>query len=125
MYHVPLDFHCIYGCSDERGENGYEEEGKDRRLPGLLYADELVLCGESKEGLRAMVGCLVEVSRRRCLNVNAGKSWVMVLGEEDGLECEVLMNGMQLEHMLELKYLGCVLDKSGTDEAESFKKVMS
>ena len=26
MYHVPLAFQCIYGCSDERGENGDGEE---------------------------------------------------------------------------------------------------
>ena len=29
VYHVPLDFQCIYGCSNERGENGDEEEGNE------------------------------------------------------------------------------------------------
>ena len=33
--------------------------------PGFLYADKLVPCGESEEDLRAMVGRLVEVCRRR------------------------------------------------------------
>ena len=28
------------------------EDGKEWRLPGLLYANDLVLCGESKEDLR-------------------------------------------------------------------------
>ena len=69
---------------DERGENGYEEEGREWILPGLLYADDLVLCGEL-EDLRAMVGCFVEVCRKD-LKVNAGKSRVMVLGGEEGLE---------------------------------------
>ena len=27
------------------------------------------------------------------------------------------MNGIQLKHMSEIKYLGCVLDESDTDEA--------
>ena len=31
------------------------KEGKEWRLPGLFYADHLVLCGESEENLRAMV----------------------------------------------------------------------
>ena len=53
---------------------------------GLLYADDLVLCGESEEDLRAMVGWFAEVCRRRGLKVNAGKSKVMVLNEEEGLE---------------------------------------
>ena len=30
------------------------------RLPGLLYVDDSVLCGESEEELRAMVGCVGE-----------------------------------------------------------------
>ena len=53
-------------------------------MPGLLYADYLVLCSESEEDLRAMVGRFAEVSRRRGLKVNAGKSKVMVLGGEEG-----------------------------------------
>ena len=36
------------------------------RLPGLLYADDLVLCGESEEDLlRAMMGWFAEACRRR------------------------------------------------------------
>ena len=42
----------------------------------------------------------------------------MVLDEEGGLKCEVTVDGIRLEHVLEFKYLGCVLDESGTDEAE-------
>ena len=48
-------------------------------MPGLLYADDLVLYGESEEDLRATVGRFIEVCRRR----------VMLLGREEGLECEV------------------------------------
>ena len=62
----------------------FQEEGRESRLPGLMYADNLVLCGESEEDLRAIVGCFVEVCRRRGLKVNAGKSKVMVLGGEEG-----------------------------------------
>ena len=32
------------------------KEEREWRLPGLLYANDLVLCGESEEDLRAMVG---------------------------------------------------------------------
>ena len=35
------------------------EDGREWRLPGLLYADDLVLCGESEEDLRTMVGSFV------------------------------------------------------------------
>ena len=78
-------------------------------MPGLLYADDLVLCGELGEDLRVMVGWFAEVCRRG-LKVNAGRSKVMVLNGEEGLECEVHVDGIRLEHVSEYKYLGCLLD---------------
>ena len=61
MYHVPLAVQCIYGWNDEGGEIkmggrrvSFLEDGREWRLLGLLYADDLVLCGESKEDLRVM-----------------------------------------------------------------------
>ena len=43
-------------------------------------------------------GCFVEVCGRG-LKVNVGKSKVMVLGEEEGLECEVCVDEMLFEHV--------------------------
>ena len=85
MYHVPLAVQCIYGGSD--CENGDVEGG----VPGLLYADDLVLCGESEEDLRVMLECFAEVCRRGRLKVSASKSKVM--------ECEVCIDGIRLEHL--------------------------
>ena len=39
------------------------------------------------------------------LKVNAGKSKVMMFGGEEGLECEVCVDGIRLEHLSEFKYL--------------------
>ena len=64
-----------------------------------MYADDLVLCGESEEDLRVMVGRFAEVCRKRGLKVNAGKSKVMVPNGEEGLECEVRVDGVSLEHI--------------------------
>ena len=44
------------------------------------------------------MGHFVEVCRRG-LKVNADKSKVMVLGGEEGLECEVCVGGIRLEHV--------------------------
>ena len=41
---------------------------------------------------------------------------MMILNGEQGLECEVIV--IRLEQVSEFKYLRCVLDESGTDEAE-------
>ena len=91
----------------------------------FLYADDLVLCGESEEDLRGRVGRFAGMCRRRCLKVNAGKSKVMVLNGKEGLECEIHVDGIRLEHVSEFKHLGCVLDESGTDGAERSRKVAS
>ena len=64
MYHDPLVFQFMYGCT-EKGENEDGKKGREWRLPGLLYADDLVLCDESQEDLRAMVGHFIEVCMRR------------------------------------------------------------
>ena len=49
--------------------------------------------------------------RRRGLKVNVAKSKVMVLYVEEGLECEVHVDEIGLEHVSEFKYFGCVLDE--------------
>ena len=64
---------------------------------GLLYVDDLVLYGESEEDLRVMVGRFAKMCRRRGLKVNAGKSKVMVLNLEEGLECEVHVDRVHLD----------------------------
>ena len=63
-------------------------------MPGLLYANDLVLCGASKEELRAMVGFFVEVCRKIGLKVNACKSKAMVLNGEERLECDVCVDSI-------------------------------
>ena len=73
-------------------------------MPVLLYADYLVLCGESEEDLRGMVRRFVQVCRRRGMKVKAGKSKVILLGGEEGLECEVCVGRIRLEHVSEFKY---------------------
>ena len=43
-----------------------------------------------------------------------------VLNGEEGLECEI-----HVEHVLEFKYLGCILDESGIDGADCSRKVVN
>ena len=53
-----------------------------------------------------MVGQFAEMCRRG-LKVKVGKSKVVVLNGEEGLECEVHVDGIHLEHVSEFEYLGC------------------
>ena len=115
----------VYMDTDEGVKNGkgrrgvrVQENRLEFKLPGLLYADDLVvLCGESEEDLKAIMGRFIEVCRRRGLKGNVGKSKVMLLDVEEGLECEICADRIRLEHVSEFKYLGCVLEESDTNEA--------
>ena len=81
----------------ERRGVRFLKDGKEWRFPGLLNVDDLVLCDESEEDLRAMSGRFAEVCRIRGLKENAGKSEEMVLNGEEGLECEVHVDKIRLE----------------------------
>ena len=75
------------------------EKGREWRLVDLFYEDDLVLCGESEEKLKVMVGHFVDVCRRG-LKVNADKRKVMVLfGEEE-------LDGLQLEQVSRVQIFG-------------------
>src|SRR5678816_4329836 len=93
------------------------ENGGEWRVPYLLYADDLVLCGESEESLRGLVERFGWVCKRRGLKVNVDKSKVMVVSE-DSPRCVVMLDTVQLEQVSEFKYLGYMLDEKGTDDAE-------
>ena len=71
------------------------------------------------------LGRLLKVCRKRGLKVSAGKSKVMILNGEEGLEFEVHVDRTRLEHISVFKYLGCILDKSGTDGAKCSRMVAS
>ena len=94
-------------------------------MPGLFYADDLVLCGEPEEDLRVMLRRFAEVCRRRGLKGNVGKSKVTALNGEEVLECKGNTYGIRLEHVSELKYLGYVFDESGTYGADCSMKIAS
>ena len=62
MGHVPLDFQCLHGWGAEEvkmgvGEMGLGvlEERREWRSPGLLYTDDLFLCGGSEGNPRVVV----------------------------------------------------------------------
>src|SRR5678816_1094748 len=58
------------------------ENGREWRVSYLLYADDLVLCGESEESLRGLVEEFGMVCKRRGLKINVDKSMVMVVSED-------------------------------------------
>jgi hypothetical protein len=98
------------------------ENGREWKVPCLLYADDLALCSESEEGLQRLVEGFGRVCKRRGLKVNVDKSKVMVMNEER-TRCQILLGDEQLEQVSEFKYLGYMLDEKGLDDVECGRKV--
>src|SRR5678816_3403816 len=83
------------------------ENEREWRVPYLLYADDLILCGESEECLRGLVEGFGRVCKRS-FKVNVVKSKVIVVSEKGSLWCEAMLDGGQLEQVSEFKYLECM-----------------
>ena len=92
------------------------ENGREWRLPCLLYADDLVLCGESEESLKKLIEGFGRVCKSRGLKVNVDKSKVMVVSGENK-QCRIILEDELLDQVSEFKYLGYLLDEKGTDDA--------
>ena len=52
-------------------------------MPGLLFADDLVLCGKPEEDMKVIVERFVKLCRSSGLKVNVDKSRVVGLCEEE------------------------------------------
>ena len=84
------------------------------RVNQLLYADDTVLIGESKEELQRLLNEFDNVCERRKLKVNVGKSKVMVCGKNEREESLSLsLKGEVLEEVESFKYLGSIVGKNG------------
>ena len=59
LFNVYLD--SVMEVNMEMGRRGvrFLEEGREWRLPGLLYVDDLLSCGELEGDLRVMIGYLL------------------------------------------------------------------
>ena len=73
MCHDPFGFQVYIEVKMWMGRVGVRlsEYGKELRLPGFFYADDMLLFGESEEYLNIVViKCFVEICKRRVQKVN-------------------------------------------------------
>ena len=72
------------------------ENGREFRVPCLLYADDLALCSESEPNLRRLVERFGRVCKIKGMKANVDKSKIMVVSEEN-TQCQIMFDGEQLE----------------------------
>ena len=76
----------------------------DSWLRSLLYADDLILMAETREGLQAMLICLGDFAAANQMNVNLIKSETMIFnGHSTGI---FEFDGVRIKMVDEFLYLG-------------------
>ncbi len=77
-------------------------------LAYILYADDLILCSDSPEGLQKLIDGLFEFCKKWHLIVSLEKTNVLIFGKNEP-NCKFIFNGSEIEITTEYKYVGSVV----------------
>ena len=88
--------------------------GSNEILSCILWADDLVMISESKEGLREMLHDLSDFSEESGLRINGDKTKCMVFNKTGRhIRCNMKINNMVITSVRDYKYLGFLITPSG------------
>ncbi len=68
----------------------------DDILAYILYADDLILCSDSLEGLQKLIDGLFEFCKKWHLIVSPAKTNVLIFGKKEP-NCKFIFNGSEIE----------------------------
>ena len=86
----------------------------DSILSYILYADDLVLCSESPDGLQNLIDGLFTFCKKWHLIVSLAKTNVLVFGKKK-VETQFMFNKKKIEIITEYKYLGTIITTATND----------
>ena len=93
-------------------------------VPALAYADDVVVLGENEEQLGRMIERIHAVGKNMNLVLNVDKCKVLVFERSDLVtECNVLVDGVNLEQVNEFVYLGSMMSRDGRIDREIERRV--
>ena len=89
---------------------------RDKLINHFLYADDLVLLSQTKEGLQRCIDKLHAFAEKKHLSISIDKSKTMLFNKTGRLTNHSFnVNGEKLEHVQTFCYLGYELNSSGTN----------
>ena len=93
-------------------------------VPALAYADDVVVFGKNEEQLGRMIERIHAVGKNMNLVLNVDKCKVLVFERSDLVtECNVLVDGVNLEQVNEFVYLGSMMSRDGRIDREIERRV--
>ena len=99
----------------QRFDGGVEMETGTIQL--LLFTDDLMLVAERDKDAERNVKVLDEVMKKWRMAINWRKTKAMVV-KRGGGTCNIAVNGVEIEYVRTIKYLGAMLEEEGSCEAE-------
>ena len=122
----PLLFNIfINGIVDKVKESGVGVKVGEDIVSVLLFADDMVLTANNEEDLGLLVAKVKDFCDRWHLEVNVGKTKVMVVSKEGREVAKVLYGQSELECIPKFSYLGMVFSSDGKWKAEVDKRVQA
>ena len=135
----PFLYACfINALADELKQKGLGIVIEGRRIPLLMYADDIVFLASSVNELREMNKCVTEFARRNRYQLNGEKSAVMAFNANVDTRAQVasepwVLSGEKVEVKCNYKYLGPILEYAaeiwagdiGIAEARAAEKVQT
>ena len=95
-------------------ENNPARIGSERKVSCILWADDLVMISETKEGLTRMLEDLASFSSSNGLKINADKTKCMIFNKTGRhIRCNIRCSDMIITSVREYKYLGFLITPSG------------
>ena len=83
----------------------------------LLSADDIMLVSERDKDAERNVKVLDEVMKKWRMKINWRKTKAMVV-KRGGGTCNIAVNGVEIENVRPMKYLGAMLEEEGSCETE-------
>ena len=101
---------CLFAMVMDRMTDEIREEAPWT----MMFADDIAICGESKEQVEEKLESWRYALERRGMKVNRGKTEYMCVNERQGNDSDtVKMQGEELAKVEDLKYLGSTVQSNG------------
>ena len=84
-----------------------------RSISNLRYADDTALCGKSPQEINNIVHKVNDAGRKRLLKLNARKTKLMVVGDEN-TNVSIDVDGETIDKVNSFKYLGAIKTSTGS-----------
>ena len=84
----------------------------------IRYADDVAILTKSREELKKALERIQTVGSEYGMKMNISKTKVMIISEEENIDCKIMINQKIIEQVKEYRYLGNLITEDGRSKKE-------